>query len=307
MKGDQLRVNQVEIVDVDLGTGAARGTVWTHFFSPQVDSYDLTLAPRFGDEDINIPSEPRGSSPRSPSEPADPERLVGWLGATGYGLDGMQGRRSQTGLFERGYAFTPQLDAIVNLPVQEWSTKTLIGRWSAELIEPIDAQLEGLDDDLLAGHITNRTGVKLESCLLMHGNWAYRLPDLADGAVATIDDTLQPTTVKTALTNAASGYASSSSTTDGPPRLEANTTDVDRLAMAMMFHEALGGFAYAQTPSRYQSFIDLSRLLQGDQAVLLARAPAPGSQWTNGETSLASVDDRRWVYYRFVIPLAEGE
>jgi hypothetical protein len=296
MKGDQLRVNQVEIVDVDLGTGTARGAVWTHFFSPQVDRYDLTLAPRFGDEEVSSPSEPQGSSLRPP------HRLVAWLGSTGYGLDGMQGRRSQTSLFERGYAFTPQLDSIVGLPVQEWSTKTLVGRWSAELIEPVDAQLEQLDDNLLAGHVTNRTGVALEECLLMHGNWAYRLPDLADGATATIDDSLQPTTVKTALTNVDAGYATGSSSTDAA-RLDPATTDVDRLAMAMMFHQAMGGFAYAQTPSRYQSFVDLSHLLSGNQAVLVARAQSTGSQWTHGEASLASDDDRRWVYYRFVIPL----
>jgi hypothetical protein len=191
--------------------------------------------------------------------------------------------------------------------VQEWSTKTLLGRWSAELIEPIDAQLEELDDDLLAGHVTNRTGVPLEGCLLMHGNWAYRLPDLADGAVATIDDSLQPMTVKTSLTKLEPTYQSGGASAEDAARLEANTTDVGRLAMAMMFHEAMGGFAYAQSAHRYQSFVDLSRLLDGDQAVLVARAKAPGSQWSLGETSLGSDQDRRWVYYRFVIPLEEGE
>jgi hypothetical protein len=306
MKGDQLRVNQVEIVDVDLGTGLTRGTVWTHFFSPRVDRYDLTLAPRFGNEEISIPSEP---GRLGPGESSPPERLVGWLGGTGYGLDGMQGRRASTGLFDRGYMFTPRLDAIVELPVQEWSTKTLIGRWSAELIEPIDAKLEELDDDLLAGQITNRTGVELKDCLLMHGQWAYELPDLADGAVATIDETMQATTVKTALANIESGYEVGGQPVDvASARLDSHSTDVNRLTTAIMFHEALGGTGYSGTPSRYQAFLDMSRLLRGDQAVLFARVEKPiGSQWTNGETSLASDQDRRWVYYRFVIPLAEGE
>ena len=40
-------------------------------------------------------------------------------------------------------------------------------------------------DDLLAGHLTNRTGVELQDCVLMHGNLAYALPNLANGAVAT--------------------------------------------------------------------------------------------------------------------------
>jgi hypothetical protein len=290
MKGDQLRVNQVEIVDVDLSTGEARGTVWTHFFSPRVERYNLSLAPHFGGEPV--------SAPRS---------LVAWLGATDAGLDGMRGR-TQTGLFERGYAFSPPLDALLDLPVQEWSTKTLVGRWSAELIEPIDAKLEGLDDDQLAGHLTNRTGVKLQDCLLMHGNLAYRLPDLADGAVATIDESLQPSSVKTALTIAEAGLDSGGSPVEvASNRLDANTTDVNRLAVTMMFHEAVGGAEFAQSPNRYQAFTDLSRLLQGDQAILFARAEVAGSQWTDGETSLEGDQDRRWVYYRFVIPLESGQ
>jgi hypothetical protein len=211
--------------------------------------------------------------------------------------------RTQTGLFERGYAFSPPLDALLDLPVQEWSTKTLVGRWSAELIEPIDAKLEGLDDDQLAGHLTNRTGVELQDCLLMHGNLAYRLPNLADGAVATIDESLQPSTVKTALIDPEAGAGIEVASL----RLDANTTDVNRLAVAMMFHEATGGAEYAQSPNRYQAFTDLSRLLKGDQAILFARAEVPGSQWTDGETSLASNQDRRWVYYRFVIPLEEKQ
>jgi hypothetical protein len=71
----------------------------------------------------------------------------------------------------------------------------------------------------------------------------------------------------------------------------------------MMFYEAIGGADYANVPNRYQSFIDLSRLLDGDQAVLLARAETSGSQWSTPDGPLASDQDRRWVYYRFVIPL----
>lgn len=309
MKGDQLRVNQVEIVDVDLSTGQARGTVWTHFFSPRVDRYDLTLHPAFGASEPGRPrpqpsseperprsrqsSEPGGSPPRSPS-------LVAWLGATGAGLDGMQGRHGQTGLFDQGYSFSPPLDALLELPVQEWSTKTLVGRWSDELVEPIDAQLQPVGEDQLAGKLTNRTGVALRDCVLMRGKLAYRLPDLADGAAATVDDSVRTSSVKTALIDREAGVESASL------HLDAATLDVDRLAIAMMFHESLGGVAYAQSPNRYQAFTDLSRLLAGDQAVLLARAPDGGSQWQDGDAPLASDQDRRWVYYRFVIPLEQS-
>jgi hypothetical protein len=297
MKGDQLRVNQVEIVDVDLESNAAQGTVWTHFFSPRVQRYDLTLAPHFGGEPL-ARSEPGRSDPVG-------QQLAAWLGAPGYGLGGMQGRSDQTSLFDRGYAFTPALDGIQGLPVQEWSTKSLLGRWRDQVEAPLEAELRELSDGVLAGKVINRTGVELQGCLLMHGQWAYELPDLPDGGEAEINDASEPRGVRTALTSLnASTPAADAGGGDAPARMAAYSEDVDQLVRAMMFYEAAGGEAYAPAPNNYQAFVDMSHLLQGDQAVLLARAgDAKGSKWMNGKTPLTSDQDRRWVYYRFVIPL----
>ncbi len=295
MKGNKLRVNQVEIIDVDLAAGQARGTLWTHFFSPHVQRYDLHVEPRYAEKTI--------ANTGNGAAAAAPSTLVGWLGSSGYGLDGMRGHNGQTALFDRGYAFSPALDAIVGLPVQEWSTKTLVGRWSAPIQPALDADLRLLDEELLAGNLTNHTGLELEDCLLLHANWAYALPNLPDGGGATIDDTLQPSSVKTALTTSGAEAGSQPlASTPGPPQPEA--LDVPQLVKSMMFHDAALGANSTQNPNRYQSFIDLSHLLAGDQAILLARAPsAVGSSWITDQGSLATNQDRRWVYYRFVIPL----
>jgi len=306
MKGDQLRVNQVEVVDVDLSTGLARGAVWTHFFSPRVQRYDLALAPSFAGQPLSEPGRPdpgAGSSPTSDLRPPT-SQLVAWLGAPGYGLGGMQGQGGAASLFDRGYAFAPQLDAIAGLPVQEWSTKTLVARWSGYVGQPIEADLKLLNDNLLAGSVTNRTGVQLTDCVLMHANWAYQLPPLAEGAVAVVDKSVVPRPVRTVLTGATAGDDTGvRMAEDGSVIYDPASSDVARHVKAMMFFDAIGADAYASTPHRYQSFIDLSRLLAGDQAILLARGPAPGSNWTSGDAELASSDDRRWVFYRFIIPL----
>jgi hypothetical protein len=295
MKGNQLRVNQVEIIDVDVAAGQARGTLWTHFFSPHVQRYDLHVESRYAEK--TIAGSANGTGKVAPSS------LVGWLGSSGYGLDGMRGHNGQTALFDRGYAFSPALDAIVGLPVQEWSTKTLVGRWSARVQPSLDAELRVLDEELLAGNLTNHTGLELEDCLLLHANWAYALPNLPDGGAATIDDTLQPSSVKTAIiTGGAEPAAQPLATAPGPSQPEA--LDVPQLVKSMMFHDAALGANATQNPNRYQSFIDLSHLLAGDQAILLARAPAAvGSSWITDQGSLATNQDRRWVYYRFIIPL----
>jgi hypothetical protein len=296
MKGDQLRVNQVEIVDVDLEAGEAHGTVWTHFFSPRVDSYNLKLAPSFAGEPGLRQAQPGA------------HELVAWLGMPGYGIGGMSGHADQTSLFDVGYAFAPALDAMLGLPVQEWSTKSLVARWRSQVETPLEAELTALPNELVAGSVKNRTGQALHDCVLMHGEWAYELGALAADQEFAIDDSLRAVKVQAALGSLADGAGGTSSAErDAPVRLDAYSEDVGRIARTMMFYEALGGERYAPAPNRYQSFIDLSDLLAGEQAILLARVDAPGSQWLNGEKPLASDDDRRWVYYRFVIPLEEGE
>ena len=94
MKGDQLRVNQVEIVDVDTISGNVRGTAWTHFFSPRVHKYNLSFRPKLVG---NLEAE-------------SPESLVSWLGMTGQRLGGgMQSMGTTTPTFDSGYSFSPDL------------------------------------------------------------------------------------------------------------------------------------------------------------------------------------------------------
>jgi hypothetical protein len=87
----------------------------------------------------------------------------------------------------------------------------------------------------------------------------------------------------------------------------------------MMFYDAIGGPAYVGTPNRYQGFIDMSRLLAGNDAILLARLREPSaSSWGEINRPDDPNADRRgvglrplaqkqqhWTYYRFIIPLEE--
>jgi hypothetical protein len=323
-KGRELLVNQVEIVDVDLAARTARGTVVTHLFNPRVARFDLTIEPRFagaavaGDEG-GLPPPQAGpaanpSAPRGRAAPLDrpsastlPSRLVAWLGVPGPGLGAMQGQRGQFATFDRGYDITAQPAEIVGLPVEQWSTKSLIARWTGDVSETLDAELHLRGGDLLEGRIVNRTGVRLEDGVLIHGSWAYKLPELAAGAEAAIDDALPNATIKTMLTGVAAGDDPRvRKADDGSVAFNPLSTDVARIAKLMMFYEALGGAAYAGTPNEALGFLDLSRLVRGDQAVLVARAPASaGSWWRAHGTSLGGAGDRHWVYYRFVIPVTK--
>jgi hypothetical protein len=186
-----------------------------------------------------------------------------------------------------------------------------VARWTASLEAPLEAELRPRGDDLAVGRITNRTGVQLDDVVLMRGRWAMKLPPMADGASVDVDNALTEVTVRTALTSVAAGDDPNvRPAADGSVIFDRASRDVARVAKTMMFYEAIGGAAYTRTSHRYQAFIDMSRLLRGDQAILLARAPAAaGSHWRDGDRPLASGGaadddaDRRWIYYRFVIPL----
>ena len=288
-KGDQLRINQVEVVDFDLESGLARGTVWSHFFTPRVDDYDLTLQPRYLASPIanHLQSQ------------------VSWLGLPGYALGGMQGSAAQTTAFSQGYSFTPNLAGMKSVPVQVWSTKTISARWSAQVDSPIAPSLYRTGDELLGGELSNLSGMGLDDCLLLHGNWAYYLGPMADGVSVKLDHTIQPRTVKTSLTSATAGDTTETDTADdGTVSFRSAESDVTRLVKVMMFFDAIDGRRYTGKLHRYQSFLDMSHLLrQKELAILLARIRQPGSQWLNSDQPFQSDDDKHWTFYRFVVPV----
>jgi hypothetical protein len=291
-KGDELRVNQVEFVDTDTTTGLTRGTVWTHFFTPQVGEFNLSIEPAYFGEKV-----------------ADSQEIVAWLGQPGYGLGGMQGG-GQSNLFERGYSFAPQLEVMYGVPVQLWSTKTITARWSMSKESPVESKLARTDDQLLEGQVINNGDVALEDCVLLYGQWAWNAGTLNANSALNVADIAQPRTVRTLLTSATAGDTTITDVADDgtvPYRLA--NSDITRLAKAIMFFRAINGERYTGSVSRYQAFLDMSHLLdQPDLAVLVGRSKAPASEWLDDDKPLGKKDNGNdqnlaWTYYRFVVPV----
>ncbi|MEM8946327.1 MAG: hypothetical protein AAGD11_14235, partial [Planctomycetota bacterium] len=297
IKGDELRVNQVEIVDVDCTDDdiscPVRGTVWTHFFSPQVSTLDLELE----------------SSCLGQSVSSTAQSLVTWLGLPGYSLGGMQANGTQSSVFETAYAYGDKLETLSQVPVQVWSTKTLNARWSAKLDPSLDFQMRQDGEELLSGTITNNTDIELTGCALLYGRWAYNLGRLPAGRTIAIDDSRQPRTVRTLLTNSTAGDQTVSRTSaDGTVPFVIAQWDVTRLLKAMMFFRAINGTQYTNLTQRYQPFVDMSeQLATDDRAILLARVESGGSYWSDADAALSSDKDRRWTFYRFVMKVAGAD
>ena len=102
LKGDRVRVNQIDLVDVavaaDDGATSAlvRGTSWMNVFSPRAEAFDFALQPQLPDG----------------VRPPDATASVAWLGLPGRFLGGMDPRASNPVAWTEGYEFSPTRDAM---------------------------------------------------------------------------------------------------------------------------------------------------------------------------------------------------
>jgi len=274
LKGDQLRLNQAELIDVDCDSGLVRGTVWSHLFSPRTTSYNVALAPR-------LPGATTAGPPRI---------LLSWMGLPGHVLGAMGSSAATPSLFARPYSFSPQLDALRRVPVSVWSTKSLTACWTTQCESPIRGNLLDGIDHMLQGEITNNLEIDLGQCHLLYDKWVYTIPSLPSGRRQPIGDALAPQYIETWLARGA--YS--------PWNME---TPVPRIIDMIMFHRAVGGRAYTQLTNRYLHTCDLSELLKLGRAILVAWTGARGSQLLRDNAPLSSDRDRRWLVYRFVLPV----
>ncbi|MEX0936744.1 MAG: hypothetical protein WDZ59_02710 [Pirellulales bacterium] len=277
-KGDRLRLNQVELIDADVERGLVRGTVWSHIFSPRADSYNLGLAPVL----------PGGGSP------TDPQKLVAWLGLPGDALGGMGMQATGTPFFDRPYYFGPEFDQLLGVPIQVWSTKSITGRWTSRDSVPLSADLSEIADQMLAGQIENGLGMDLGQCQLLYDRWVYTIANIPQGARIELRSLAEPQLIKTWLGANESAVAGQ---------------DVTSILRRMMFYDAAGGSLASESLNLYQQFCDLSGQLTAGRAILVTHQPhTDGSQLLRDGEPLTSPDDRRWLVYRFVLPVArDGE
>lgn len=166
LKGDKLRLNKVDLIDIDTTHQQVMGTTWFAIFSPRLQNYNVDL-------------EPQGVS--------SPAVTLSWLGRATIGARGIG--QSQGGLFERAYDYTPSATGLRNLPIQVWSEKSLEARWSGvfdRTQHPVEGNLQK-DGLYLKGSLTYRLPHKLEGAKLFYSDKYWQLGTLEPGTTLTID------------------------------------------------------------------------------------------------------------------------
>jgi hypothetical protein len=168
MKGRDLKINKVDVLDVDPASGRIYGTTWFTIFSPRIDNYTLGVTPGEG---WSADAEPTGTT-------------VNWVGAP---------RGGRASLLRRSYRYHSDANSLANglekVPIQVWSTKSFVSNWSAK-IDPtapvFESRLEHPPGDPTAvvGTFVNHLPVLtsgesspvLSDCVVFYAGQAYPLP-----------------------------------------------------------------------------------------------------------------------------------
>jgi hypothetical protein len=287
LKGSQLRINQVDLVDIDVASKQARGTTWLNMFSPETREYDLSLQP-----------EPEGADEKIRAT----KTLWSWMGLPGPALGGMEHAAAGPRSASQPYRFSSELDAALGVPIPVWSTKSFLGRWRAPIDPGIDAELTSGEDGVAAGRITSRLTNPLADCLLVCGRWAYQLGEIKPGQAVPIrpgeQRDLQAVLKDFKLVKESKSFVQVSTP------YNQSGFDIRSILQQMMFYDAGGGRRYTGLANRYQHFVDLSDHLEMGQAILWGRAEGAASQLQDDGKPFAGSGNQS-TFYRFILPLEQ--
>ena len=293
IKGSDLRVNKIDVIDLDQVTKRARGTTWFNVFSPQNRDYDIAVNPVA----IDRPTPPEAAEPAP--MPSGTEMLVSWFGSPDAGLRGMNSSRGGFGLGGSGYRYEPmgRPERLEGVRVKIWSTKAFSGRWDGpSSAVAVDADLTPVGTDRLDGTVTNRLDIPLRDVIVAYGNQVYfQVGTIEPGATAQVDPS---------LTRFLGNHLQEQRPSFMPDNVYSNSNEtIDRanLVRELMFHDSDQS---GQEPVRSRALhdIDLTGQLALNRPMLVARIDRPASQLVLGN-SPGPVRTDQTTLLRVILPL----
>lgn len=290
-KGDEVRINQANVIDVDVRTGLVRGTAWANVFSPAMRRYDL--------EFVSRPLEHDGAR--------FGESYTAWLGLPGSGIGGMDPRANPV-FWRQGYAFSPALEEMDDVPIAVWSSKSITARWR-DVTEVIPQGTFVRDAQTLSGSFTNTADYPLQDCILAFERWVYRLGDVAPGATVEVGTGTERSELKSLLNERklVKDAKKDSYQQEATP-YDRGSLDPFYVLRLMLFFGAGGGEDYTGLQNNYQPFLDMSTLIELDRAVLFAKVPpeTAGAVLRLDGRLMEDVQTGRLSLRRFVFPVTGG-
>ncbi|MFI5458267.1 MAG: hypothetical protein ACHRXM_22785 [Isosphaerales bacterium] len=296
LKGNDLLVNKVDVVDVDQQAGLARGHTWISLFSPQNRDYTVRTIPMPLDRDA--PPAAPASAGEPARAPAGTEVVTTWFSVPEEQFGGMSSSSRRFSFGGGGYSYQPTggVELLKDVRIPIWSTKCITARWFGPAAPLVDSDLQPVGTDRLAGTVSNRQSVPLEDAILVYGKQVYLVGTLAPGA-----------TVRVALT---SDRNMSGHLKDNLPHYLSNQPwnrdlKIDRaeLLLAVMFHDSESTLASEHVLANGPLHdLDLTGQLALQRPMLVARINRPGARLDlDNVPSPPKIDQMTLV--RIILPL----
>ncbi|MBR4835202.1 MAG: hypothetical protein IKU86_12870 [Thermoguttaceae bacterium] len=264
----ETRLNQIDLLDVDVESGVVRDTTWLGVYSPNDARRDLTFAPGaasvFG-ADAKFASEPKG--------------VLAPLTLSGDGVGAAEQRTFSPRVWDEPYssagsdASTAALSAI---PFPARSSKSFVGRWTG--------RLEGLpvgdlrDDGLgLRGTIVNPFDVPIYSAFVVYSGGAYSLGTLAPGETK-LDRSAIRQEPRRVLNEHRSSVPTARAKNWDSTDYNAASRRVPYVLRAASFYELGGGSDSFGLEKRLQGDVDLSDLVRCGRAVVYGTVVDPEAE-----------------------------
>ena len=294
MKGQDLRINKIDVLDIDYISKTSRGWSVASIFSPVNADYDSSFTPAEGKSSAN---------PIRSDEPAAVSEMIykttRWYDSPDDSLGGSS-RPSTLSLSASRYSYAGigGVEKLEGLRIPIWSTKSLQGRWMAQSppILPVRPDLSRTGTDRVSGRLTNLLDEPLEDAILVYQAQVYDLKTIAAGASVVINPT---------QTQNLTGYIDRFSTS------ELRNTGADwalrarsKLPRIMMFYDSAPS-TVRELSNGPMNRLDLSKLLPLNRPMLVARIKRPGSQLVlKGIRGLEAAKVDQTTLVRCLLPLS---
>jgi hypothetical protein len=299
LKGNDLLVNKVDVVDIDQTSGMARGQTWVSLFSPQNRDYSIRTIPLPLDRDPPEAPPPRGTPSRPP---AGTEVVASWFSVPEDQFGGMGSSGRRFSFVGSGYTYEPVggVESLENVRIPIWSTKCITSRWYGPAGPLVDSDLQSDGPDRLVGTVTNRQTVPLEDAILAFGKQVYPIGNLAAGASVRVE-LLNNRNLAGLIKQKNPGAQ------PGQPWTREGRINRADLLLAVMFHDSESAVSAERALSNDPLHgLDLSGQLALKRPMLVARVNRTGARLElDNEPSPPKIDQLTLV--RLILPLKKSK
>jgi hypothetical protein len=198
---------------------------------------------------------------------------------------------------------------LLGVPIDVWSSKAFVGRWTDDCPASIEAALLETDRNALEGTLVSRLPCPLKDVLVAFDRWAYQWDRLDPGQTLKIE----PRNERDLQTVLKSLHAVKNKQNDTfvfqAEPYDQLSHDIPYIVRQMMFYQEAGGEAYTHLSNGYQKFVDTSDHLTLRQAILVGQVADEtyrASQLQSSGKPAAAAQDY-WAFYRVLLPVKREE